>query len=512
MFAYRVTAAMRIQLRKVVNDVYWKKAEDYLKHFLKEKASKPGTLPNASGSYTSSGSNIPVANSIGSSQEAVKRNNELQLQAQQRQPETPRDTNQDPGKGNLPLVRDDQNKKRQVGASVLAPPKTTSQAKAAPPFQPGKEKAAPKSRAKGASTPTQQRKQSLSTIATNSDILMTVPVAVPVPAPLPASAPVVREYNELMELVDHAYGFDWSVTGSVLGESTHTAMTEEQMRLLYESKKFAGIADKDFIAEGVCFPVQGWSKRNVISSRVAWSRLRAERKQNTSGPTSTNPMVAGGLLGLTQVPGKKPVTIEDGSNPEITEVDLEWYNEEKAEADIALAVLSEGTEIYLKAVVMKALHCARQRQNLDGIRLWHQQFTTDVNKPNLSLMLGCDVERQIAQSEGNAAMICRRMEEANKRQSNFPARERTLNDFTLTQAVSMSDLSLRPSLEKAEKTAELEGKRRFEIYGGKLHEEPPLGRLAKVAKLEVVDFQNGMTLSRRGRRHQAATFTSSFFF
>jgi hypothetical protein len=290
-------------------------------------------------------------------------------------------------------------------------------------------------------------------------------------------------------------------------------LTEEQTRLLYESKQFSDPPIvKDSGSEGIGFPVQGWSKRNIVSSRVAWSRLRVERKHGNSASTSANPLVAGGLLGLAQVPGKKPVTIENGSNPDNAETDVDWYNEEKAEAEMALAVLSEGAEIYLKTVVMKAIHCARQRQNLDGIRLWHQQLVNDESNSHLSLLLGCDVVRQVAQTEGNAAMTCRRLEAANKRQSNVPERGHLLNESTLTRAKSMSDLSLRPKLEKAENIAEVEGKRKFEIYGGKLHDEPPLGRLVKVAKLEVVDFQTGMALSRRGRRHQAATNTSSFFF
>ena len=501
------TAAMRVQLRKVVNDVYWKKAEDYLKHFLKEKAAKPGMLPNATGSYNSVANITPIINSTSSSLETGKRSNELQIQNQQRQPEASRGSNQDPGKGSLPVVRDDQAKKRQV----TAPPKNTAQAKVTPSFQAGKEKTAPKSRAKGASTPTQQRKHSLSNSATNSDVAITAPGAL-IPASLPAAVPVVREYNELMELVDHAYSFDWNTAGSLLGESIRTAMTEEQMRLLYESKKFADVPSEYAGSDGIGFPVQGWSKRNIISSRVAWSRLRAEKKQNSSVSASANPLVGGGLLGLTQVPGKKPVTIEGNSNPDITEVGSEWYNEEKAEADTTLAVLSEGAEIYLKSVVMKALHCARQRQNLDGIRLWHQQLAIKEDGPSLSLMVGCDVVRQVAQAEGNAAMTCWRLEEANKRQSNIPSRDHMLNELNLSHAKSMADLSLRPNLENAETVAELEGKRKFEIYGGKLHEEPPLGRLAKIAKLEVADFQTGMALSRRGRRHQAATFSSSFFF
>lgn len=77
----------------------------------------------------------------------------------------------------------------------------------------------------------------------------------------------------------------------------------------------------------------------------------------------------------------------------------------------------------------------------------------------------------------------------------------------------MSDLALRPKLGKTVVQAEIEGKRNFEIYGGKDSREPPLGRVPKFAKLEVVDFQNGMNFVRPGRRrHQAATVSSSFFF
>jgi hypothetical protein len=58
----------------------------------------------------------------------------------------------------------------------------------------------------------------------------------------------------------------------------------------------------------------------------------------------------------------------------------------------------------------------------------------------------------------------------------------------------------------------MEGKRKFEIYGGKNCDEPPLGRVTKFAKLEVVDFQTGMGFMRRGRHHQASTTSSSFSF
>jgi hypothetical protein len=498
---------MRIQLRKVVNDVYWKKAEDYLKHFLKEKASKPVISSSSSGAYGASSSSAPISNNVNTP--AVTRGNELQMLPQQRQQDPSRGQSQD----NVLNFRDDQNKKRQAMNVASTTSKNTVQAKTVPVFSAGKEKVIPKSRAKGAATPTQQRKQSLPTTGAIVDTV--TPASVPVagiPAQVPAPVEVVREYNELMGLVDHAFDFDWTVTGSLFGESTHATLTEEQRQLLYNSKVRGGLIDTNVESEGVCFPLEGWSQRNIISSRVAWSRLRLGTKQSSSVAAPANPVVASGLLSIPAVSGKKPITIESNNSIDTGNIEFEWYNEEKAEADTALAVLSEGAEIYITSVLTKALHCARQRQNLDGIRIWHQQLSKEETNPNFALRLGCDVERQVAQAEGNAAMICRRMEEASERQSNVPTRERVLNNFTISQATSMSDLALRPLLGNAVTVAELEGKRKFEIYGGKNCNEPPLGRVAKVAKLEVIDFQTGMAFSRRSRRHQAATTSSSFFF
>ncbi len=59
---------------------------------------------------------------------------------------------------------------------------------------------------------------------------------------------------------------------------------------------------------------------------------------------------------------------------------------------------------------------------------------------------------------------------------------------------SKSDLSLRPALAKAVETADVTGKRRFEVYGGKDADQPPFGRVPKQAKLQLVDLTNGLEL------------------
>ena len=507
---FYLLAAMRVQLRKVVDDVYWNKAEQYLNHFLEEK-SRPSGAPGAA-----------VSGAPPSSSSSQRTPAEMQLLMQQRSQEAQRSLPSDSNKAGISLMRaeDPSKKQRQPGTVSTASSKNVAQAKPTTVYQASKEKSAPKSRAvKGASTPTtqQQRKISLSTLTASDTTASSSLLSSVATAP---AAPVVHEYHELMEHVDNAFGFDWTVAGSLLGESMYSTLDEEQKRLLFDSRVSALDSEKSH-PEGISFPLEGWSQRNVISSRVAWARLRLGRNKVASS-TPANPVVGGGLLDIQHIPGKKVITIENASTTaesSATTIDAAssvWFNEEKAEEDAALAVLSEGAEIYIKSVLEKALHCARQRQNLDGSRLWYQQFTKPGEaKPALSLRLGCDVERQLALVAGNAAMTCKRMEEARERQSNVPKRDVVFSHATLSQATSMSDLALRPKLGHAMQDADLTGKRYFEIYGGKnTKNEPPLGRLAKVAKLEVVDFQTGMAFSpsKRGRRHQAATTSSSFSF
>jgi len=244
-----------------------------------------------------------------------------------------------------------------------------------------------------------------------------------------------------------------------------------------------------------------------------------DKKTTSAGLDST----AGEADASFSAPAKSTVKLPEGS----------WVNEETAEQDKALALLSEGCQLYLKGVLEKAIQCARQRQNLDGIRLWHQQYahgkgitvttasvlSKDSNKkagekskkPPLMLRLGCDVSRQVARAQGNAALTVKRMEEALVRQTGVPLRARQLRIDTLCEATSMGDLSWRPPLKKGADAADLHAKRAFEIYGGKEAKDPPLGRVPKKAKLSVEDFVQGSELASYGGQFHKAHTASSFF-
>ena len=130
----------------------------------------------------------------------------------------------------------------------------------------------------------------------------------------------------------------------------------------------------------------------------------------------------------------------------------------------------------------------------------------------LAIRLGCDVSRQFARAAGNAAMTCKRMEQALERQTDLTSRARALNDKTFMEATSMADLAMRPLLAKGVENADYYGKRSFELSGGKRALEPPLGRVPKVAKLEVVDFVMGSNLSDGVGHHKASTASSGIFF
>ena len=76
----------------------------------------------------------------------------------------------------------------------------------------------------------------------------------------------------------------------------------------------------------------------------------------------------------------------------------------------------------------------------------------------------------------------------------------------------MSQVALRPRLAQGVDTAALEAARLSEVAGGKYATEPPLGRVPKRAKLEVVDFQNGMSLALRPGKHRASVVSGAFAF
>jgi len=363
---------------------------------------------------------------------------------------------------------------------------------------------------------------------------------------------IPREYAEFMEMVDHAVKYDHSNAGLLLSPDLFQCdvnIQEEQWKLLY-----GDIGDATKTQQGQQRPQQpslqrpvlpvvaaaaaaassslppalrGWGKRNIVSARTAWARVRLpeqQRKQQNdlknklpslpTKSTSSTPQTATSAIsstGVTTTTATDPSSSSSDTTP--SSPSTAWVNDEKAEEDITLALLSEATEIYLKTILEGAVSAARSRQNIDGIRLWHQQHvaansitpaptvpgapsTASSNHkqkiPALTLRLGCDVKRQVALAQGNAAKTYQRMEEAlSRRKSSSIKNNTSLKDIsTRINATSMSDLSLKPSLsENVSSKADYHAKRSFEIYGGKDSGEPPLGRVLKKAKIAAGDFR-----------------------
>mmetsp|Transcript_27332 Transcript_27332/g.39580 ORF Transcript_27332/g.39580 Transcript_27332/m.39580 type:complete len:377 (+) Transcript_27332:520-1650(+) len=352
-----------------------------------------------------------------------------------------------------------------------------------------------------------------------------------------------------MEVIDHAVKYNHSNAGLLLSPNLvqcDVNIHEEQWKLVY-----GDIGDATKTQQGQQRPQQpslqrpvlpvaaaassslppalrGWGKRNIVSARTAWARVRLpeqqQKQQNDlknkfpSLPTKSTwstPQTAAFAISSTEVTATTATDpSSSSSDTTLLSPSTAWVNDEKAEEDITLALLSEATEIYLKTILEGAVSAARSRQNIDGIRLWHQQHvgassnastpagsaprTNENNKkkaPALSLRLGCDVKRQVALAQGNAAKTYQRMEEALSRRNNHryssSKNNTNLKDITsFENATSMSDLSMKPTLSKnATSEADYHAKRSFEIYGGKDSGVPPLGRVPKKGIITARDFR-----------------------
>mmetsp|Transcript_40053 Transcript_40053/g.96654 ORF Transcript_40053/g.96654 Transcript_40053/m.96654 type:complete len:794 (+) Transcript_40053:78-2459(+) len=479
-----VTASMKTRLKELVGESYWRRAEVYLKHYLdQQKKNKSG----AQGSSSSSSTHALKQQQQQQQQQQLERQKLQQQQQRQRaaQMQAQRRTaqaqhhQQQQQSPNLALLQQEVSNRRseiarvggvrtQTSANVVPTKGTVVQQK---------KPAVPKVKGR-AVTPTPRKPGT--------------PVA---GSPTGKAEEPPKEYLELMQMVDHAVLFDYKAAGQLIkSNKADLQVNQEQRKLLYSErnpkpsppKKEAGLRS-------------GWDRTNVFSARAAWARVRLPE-----GKTSPKtPVVGGGLLTL---PSATPAYTNEASTT--------WTNEEKAEQDVVLAMLSEGCQHYLKGILQKAVHCARQRQNVDGVRLWHQQHTaaTQGKAAALSLRLGCDISRQLAQAAGSAATTCKRMEEALERQSHVPASTRILNDETLEGATSMGDLSLRPQLAKAVEGADLQARRSYELYGGKHSSEPPLGRVPKKAKVEKIDLIRGSNLGDNIGRHRAVTSSGSTYY
>mmetsp|Transcript_2951 Transcript_2951/g.4224 ORF Transcript_2951/g.4224 Transcript_2951/m.4224 type:complete len:387 (+) Transcript_2951:3-1163(+) len=386
-----------------------------------------------------------------------------------------------------------------------------------------------------------------------------------------------------MEMVDHAVKYDHSNAGLLLSPDLFQSdvnIQEEQWKLLYGdavSSETTTAANKTqhrqqqlpqpattlqrpaapvtaAAATSSLLPpaLRGWGKRNIVSARTAWACVRLpeqqQKQQNAlknriplppttikSNSVTAHSVASVGSSSESIAATTYPLSSSSSNTPSSSST--AWFNDEKAEEDITLALLSEATEIYLKTILEGAVSAARSRQNIDGIRLWHQQHvaansitpaptvpgapSTASNNhkqkiPALTLRLGCDVKRQVALAQGNAAKTYQRMEEALSRRKFSSIKNNTsLKDMsTRINATSMSDLSLKPSLsENVSSKADYHAKRSFEVYGGKDSGEPPLGRVPKKAKITARDFRACMDdpmFPFKSRGMNASTITTFF--
>ena len=613
-----VTASMRSRLKQLVGEQYWKRAESYLKHFLEQRAKgassdKPGGSSSAS---SSSRPGVPGASSTSASshhqqeqarklqqQQQLKKQQQQQQQQQQQHAKSQQQSSSASqrssqssasGSANVSELRKEIQTKRQALQSKSQQSSGSSKSGSTTPTS-GKGKTA---RRKSGSSPGPSSRKASSTAASaakdasgsGSGAGTTTPSKQQQqqPSPEPEELPP-REFKDLMEMVDHAVDFDFTTAGLLLsgGSASSSAsatkqqekqfsLSEEQRNLLYglggsssstkiQTPQSPGAsqtmqAASDATSATGSTALTGWGKRNILSPRAAWARVRLREHHKALKEQQQNraPVVADGLLTLpggqtsespTTAAPSTPGSPQAASSPSQQTVAAvsTWVNDEQAEQDATLTLLSEGCQAYIKGILEKAIHCARQRQNLDGVRLWHEQMDAviksndssnangtgnndsgngksnnktngdkdgDSTKPALSLRLGCDVSRQHAQASGNAAMICKRMEEALERLSEYvPERARSLDQETLSEATSMADLAMRPLLSKGVERADYQAKRSFEVYGGKYALEPPLGRVPKQAKLEVIDFVMGSHLNDEpGSFHRAETSSLSMLF
>eukprot|EP00567_Pseudictyota_dubia_P001627 CAMPEP_0197466700 /NCGR_PEP_ID=MMETSP1175-20131217/65187_1 /TAXON_ID=1003142 /ORGANISM="Triceratium dubium, Strain CCMP147" /LENGTH=950 /DNA_ID=CAMNT_0043002749 /DNA_START=1093 /DNA_END=3945 /DNA_ORIENTATION=- len=579
-----LTNIMQTRLRQTVGEAHWKKAEDYLNHFLKQKLkqreqqqAKQHTEDVQRQATAAQQAQIDAqakARAVAVEQQqrvTVPSTVAAQMQ-QQQQPQFQRQQ----ASASSPSFSSVMKTAKSMSAKQIAHKEKQKAQKAVATRRPMQNSADANSAA-ASTTPAGDPALSATTAAAMPPATTTkktqkkqtkkVPKAASAAAKAAATAKAKedeppKEYAELMEMVDHATRYDWSSAALLLGKEykSEVNLAEEQRRLLYgeggagalgrpgaaqaataivtsasvsesaaaaprteferhatATKAAAGLPPTQSQPSNKLPPAaRGWDKRNVLSVRAAWAKLRLPEREalHLSGGTGRSGPTAGlrplpGAAAAQQPKTNKPSLVPQAQPP----CETEWFNEDRAKEDKSLALLSEATELYLKSVLEGAVSSARRRQNLDGVRLWHRQHVTNGDKSGgtsslstaalsasggqppegsapLCLRLGCDVHRQAALAEGNAAKTVQRMEEALSRSKDLDAAGRNLrDDETLYGAESMADLAQRPRLARASMTADRDAKRKFEVFGGKGSGAPPFGRVPKKVLILAKDLR-----------------------
>jgi hypothetical protein len=564
-----LTTSMKARLRQTVGESYWKKAHDYLDHFLKQKMQSKEEKQKQRSS--SGGSDQHPSSSSHRSQSSGNRQPQMppsQQQQQQQHMMRMQSNNMPPAVGNNITLPD--------GRILTTEQKEAMDKKKAEDEEAEKKKKrnaqARKKRAEQKKLKEKDKKSKTAVVSTGGGIAHTV-TSVNSPsstnsgtvsstgmaskASTKAKKTVKRSSSSssitkrktsarepphrYMETIDHATLIDVKSFPSLFNSKDYkneggVNLEEEQRILLYgdanQQAKVKNITDaaskaldtavdvetreSKFREVGVKpLPIQipsvydGWGKKNVLSVRNAWAKIRLpesdmQREESAMSSETTKSLIADpAQSSSTSAAAPVPSSSSSVSGPSIQTdtTNHVWFNEARAEQDPTLALISEATELFLKGTIENAIGKARLRQNLDGVRLWntiqaHSAITDldhDTSPPPAYIRLGCDVRRQVALSEGNAAKVYQRMEEAITRQNDtyHPNDSSTDPHEMLLQSTSMGDLSRKPPLKMAAQVADAVAKRKFAVFVGSESMDPALGRVPTQATVTLQDLVVG---------------------
>ena len=550
-----LTTSMKARLKQTVGDVYWKKAHDYLDHFLKQK--KGGQARQHAAQHASSQQSRTPPDARVQQQAMSKRTYPSQTSShyqQQHQREMERKQAQEMQRREEQeqLRLKQQQRQHQQAASRAAA--MSHQGGMAKVVQAGTGQViSAGSRGGGITmdsaagtgsgarhpatiqnTTTAKAKEKKSDSKKTAGTKRKKPPAKSTSSSSTTSTTSKRRASQqgskfgLLD-VDHAVMLDVKSVPNILTKSMDVKLAEEQRILLYGDdkdqservKNIAKVANKRVMTSqfktnqfkqvgmSVSLPydlppeLRGWGDHNVLTVRNAWAavrlpeshlaRVEKKKKEQSEKAAAAAQSKSSGEAPSPAADGDKSSTATSSRNSKseyyqsLKDDDKNhvWYNEVRAQSDPALAVLSAATEMYLKTTIEQAIGKARLRQNLDGIRLWHKLSKSGKNPPPALIRLGCDVRRQVALAEGNACKTYQRMEEAISRQGSARA-DKDLDDMLL-EATSMADLSKKVPLKSAAQRAELEAKRRFQVFAGS-ESHDPFGVLPKKSKVTLQDI------------------------
>mmetsp|Transcript_33755 Transcript_33755/g.48876 ORF Transcript_33755/g.48876 Transcript_33755/m.48876 type:complete len:704 (-) Transcript_33755:316-2427(-) len=477
--AYKsLTTAMQKRLRECVGEIYWKKADDYLKHFLKTKIEQQKkqrqkeeierhaareaekarlakmSAHNAQPPSTSSSS----AQSKSLSQAEIEhRKNQARKHAYNNSSSTGRTT---------PIVSSKQQQQQaQAVVSNSAAASNNLKKQTGQGMNPNIGMMMPNimnplaSKSRGvpnANTSTSNNAQAGS--SANRSMMNTSSNKAGSMTPITSSSTSAPP-PDIMDQLDNNVRYDHTSAARLLSRENMADslnLDAQQRILLYGKTDF--ISRKMPTTASRADQFRGWHVKNIVNARIAFARTKLSC-------TSGNPA--------------------EGSS------ESEWINEDVAENDPVLTLVSEATQLYVKKMLESAVTSSRKKQNLDGIRLWHLQHGQ--KQAPLALQLGCDVPRQVALADGQAAKICQRMEQALSRRDVGIELSEIKSTDALHASSSMSELSRTIRVSNASANAEVHAKRSFEVFAGKDGRAPPFGRVPKRCKLLVSDLRGALS-------------------